>query len=162
MSGRVMETLWQFTDQVEVYSCDQAFPSLSDRPRTLAPLAVEIRRLAKNWSGRPVSIGIGPTKTWPNAPTRSPRTTTGSAISLIPPTAIASWHGYWSPISGASATSTASYCRPIRSRTPPNSPALTTSGPGAALHHALGRTTSRAMSPYRQRPTPSAHRRHCG
>ncbi|MBN62209.1 MAG: hypothetical protein CME20_12705 [Gemmatimonadetes bacterium] len=63
MSGRVMETLRQFTDQVEVYSIDEAFLSLSDRPRALAPLAVEIRRLVKKWTGLPVSIGIGPTKT---------------------------------------------------------------------------------------------------
>ena len=36
---------------------------MSDRPRALAPLAVEIRRLVKKWTGLPVSIGIGPTKT---------------------------------------------------------------------------------------------------
>lgn len=63
MSDRVMETLRQFTDQVEVYSIDEAFLSFSDRPRALAPLAVEIRRLVKKWTGLPVSIGIGPTKT---------------------------------------------------------------------------------------------------
>ena len=63
MSGRVIETLRQFTDQVKAYSIDEAFLGLSDRPSALTPLAVEIRRLVKKWTGLPVSIGIGPTKT---------------------------------------------------------------------------------------------------
>lgn len=63
MSGRVMETLRQFTDQIEVYSIDEAFLGLSNSPHALTPLAVEIRRLVKKWTGLPVSIGIGPTKT---------------------------------------------------------------------------------------------------
>ena len=63
MSGRVMETLRQFTDEVEVYSIDEAFIGLSDRPRALPGLAKEICRLVKQWTGLPVSIGIGPSKT---------------------------------------------------------------------------------------------------
>jgi len=63
MSQRVVETLRQFTDEVEVYSIDEAFLALNDRPDLLPSLAGVIRRQVRRWTGLSVSIGLGPTKT---------------------------------------------------------------------------------------------------
>ena len=64
MSGRVMEVLSQFTPEMEIYSIDESFLELShlgikDYPQ----LGQEIRERVRQWTGIPVSIGIGPTKT---------------------------------------------------------------------------------------------------
>ncbi len=64
MSQRVMETLSQFTPEMEVYSIDEAFLSLTGfRHLDLTDYASHIRITVKKWTGIPVSIGIGPTKT---------------------------------------------------------------------------------------------------
>jgi DNA polymerase V len=63
MSQRVMNTLQNFTPELEVYSIDEAFLSLNGfnykNPTEYAQL---IRTTVKKWTGIPVSIGIGPTK----------------------------------------------------------------------------------------------------
>ncbi|NJK62409.1 MAG: Y-family DNA polymerase [Synechococcaceae cyanobacterium SM2_3_1] len=61
MSARVMQTL-ALLAELEVYSIDEAFLDLSGCP-DLAQMAQEIRRRVKQWTGIPISIGIGPTKT---------------------------------------------------------------------------------------------------
>jgi DNA polymerase V len=60
MSRRVHDTVSQFVPELEHYSIDEAFVSLdgSDPER----LAHEIRDTVRQWTGIPVSIGIGPTK----------------------------------------------------------------------------------------------------
>ena len=64
MSQRVMQTLEQFAPEVEIYSIDEAFLNLAGVPACqLAGLAQEIRRTVRQWTGIPVSVGIGPTKT---------------------------------------------------------------------------------------------------
>ena len=64
MSRRVMQTLEPFAPEVEIYSIDEAFLNLSGfAPERLAALAADIRRTVKQWTGIPVSVGIGPTKT---------------------------------------------------------------------------------------------------
>jgi DNA polymerase V len=64
MSQRVMDTLAQFTSDVEVYSIDEAFLSLSEfMSLNLTEYARDIRSTVKRWTGIPVSIGIGSTKT---------------------------------------------------------------------------------------------------
>ncbi|MFQ5608488.1 MAG: Y-family DNA polymerase, partial [Candidatus Zixiibacteriota bacterium] len=64
MSARVLETLRQFTPDIEVYSIDEAFLRLSAPPRgTFDELARDIRRTVGRWTGVPVSIGLGQTKT---------------------------------------------------------------------------------------------------
>jgi DNA polymerase V len=64
MSRRVMQTLYRFTDQIEVYSIDEAFLDLSDFPQdTLADRGQQIAATVQQWTGIPVSIGIAPTKT---------------------------------------------------------------------------------------------------
>lgn len=64
MSQRVMNTLAQFTPDMEIYSIDEAFLDFTsfDNNR-LTNYAKEIRNTVKQWTGIPVSIGIGSTKT---------------------------------------------------------------------------------------------------
>lgn len=64
MSQRVMETLQQFCPDLEIYSIDEAFLSLSGFSlRNLSEYAGMIRSTVKRWTGLPVSIGIAETKT---------------------------------------------------------------------------------------------------
>ena len=64
MSRRVMQTLRFFTPEVEVYSIDEAFLDLSGLtvPDMLAEM-VRMRETVFRWTGIPISIGIGKTKT---------------------------------------------------------------------------------------------------
>lgn len=61
MSHRVMQVLSQFSDRLQIYSIDEAF-LLSNEEDPLK-LAREIRARVLKWTGIPVSIGIGHTKT---------------------------------------------------------------------------------------------------
>lgn len=61
MSGRVMETLASFANEMEEYSIDEAFLRLYDKHPLL--LAKQIKQKVLKDTGIPVSIGIGPTKT---------------------------------------------------------------------------------------------------
>jgi DNA polymerase V len=60
MSRRVMDTIDEFVPAVEHYSIDEAFVHITDnRPDEDARA---IRQTVKQWTGIPVSVGIGPTK----------------------------------------------------------------------------------------------------
>lgn len=63
MSGRVMQTLSRFTPQIEVYSIDEAFLDLANLATGLTDYGREIQKTVKRWTGIPVSVGIGSTKT---------------------------------------------------------------------------------------------------
>jgi DNA polymerase V len=69
LSRRVMDTLSTFTPDVEIYSIDEAFLSLSTpRPEhrdhdRLTALAHEIRAKVMRWTGIPVRVSIAETKT---------------------------------------------------------------------------------------------------
>lgn len=64
MSQRVMETLEEFTPEVEVYSIDEAFMNIATRrDQSLHEHAMEIKERVRKWTGIPVSIGISQTKT---------------------------------------------------------------------------------------------------
>ncbi|MFZ9011846.1 MAG: Y-family DNA polymerase [Anaerohalosphaeraceae bacterium] len=63
MSSRVMETLAQYTPEMEVYSIDEAFLNLAGIPKDLTEYGRTIRKTVKQWTGIPVSIGIARTKT---------------------------------------------------------------------------------------------------
>ncbi len=64
MSQRVMETLEQFCPDLEIYSIDEAFLSLSGfTSRNLTEYGRTIRTTVKRWTGLPVSVGIAETKT---------------------------------------------------------------------------------------------------
>jgi DNA polymerase V len=57
LSFRVMETLRTFSPEVEVYSIDEAFLELENED------PASMRKRVLQWTGIPVSIGIGATKT---------------------------------------------------------------------------------------------------
>jgi DNA polymerase V len=64
MSHRVMEALQEFTTEVEVYSIDEAFMSLDDEDsQSFHARGMNIREKVLKWTGIPVSVGIGQTKT---------------------------------------------------------------------------------------------------
>jgi DNA polymerase V len=65
MSARVMAALREFTDDVEVYSIDEAFVDLRRcrRAGSYRDLGAEIREKVMKWTGVPVTIGIAATKT---------------------------------------------------------------------------------------------------
>jgi len=64
MSRRVVETIMQFTPDVEIYSIDEVFLDLDPLAgRDLEALCRTARKMVRQWTGIPVSIGIGPTRT---------------------------------------------------------------------------------------------------
>jgi DNA polymerase V len=63
MSRRVMQVLARFVPTQEIYSIDECFLDLAGLPWNLAAYALDIARTVQQWTGIPVSIGIGPTKT---------------------------------------------------------------------------------------------------
>lgn len=63
MSHRVMTILASFSPEVEVYSIDEAFLSLTGMKCNLYDYGREIRETVRKWTGLPVSVGIAHTKT---------------------------------------------------------------------------------------------------
>ena len=64
MSQRIMNTLSEFTPDIEIYSIDEAFLDMSQFKRyDLTDYGHKIRSTIKQWTGIPVSIGIAETKT---------------------------------------------------------------------------------------------------
>ncbi len=66
MSARVMRLLHRWTPKVEIYSIDEAFLDLGglgiDRA-SLGSFSEDISKTVKQWTGIPVSLGLGPTLT---------------------------------------------------------------------------------------------------
>lgn len=63
MSQRVMDSLRRFAPDMEVYSIDEAFLRLDHlQPRNLVDYCATLRAKVMQWTGIPVSIGIGPSK----------------------------------------------------------------------------------------------------
>ncbi|HAL44771.1 MAG: hypothetical protein A2Y12_20275 [Planctomycetes bacterium GWF2_42_9] len=63
MSNRIMETLSMFTPDMEIYSIDEAFLNLAGFKNSLTEYGQQIRQTVKQWTGIPLSIGMGKTKT---------------------------------------------------------------------------------------------------
>ena len=63
MSSRVMETLLTLAPDIEVYSIDEAFLNLAGFNCSLTDYGRKIRRIIKQWTGMPVTVGIAGTKT---------------------------------------------------------------------------------------------------
>lgn len=64
MSNRVMTTLSTFTPDLEIYSIDEAFMRIDNLLwNDLTKLGREIHQRVREWTGIPVSVGIGSTKT---------------------------------------------------------------------------------------------------
>lgn len=63
-SQRVMETLSQFSPEIEYYSIDEAFLDLSSLKDTdLVEYGKKIKKTVKQYTGIPISVGMAPTKT---------------------------------------------------------------------------------------------------
>ena len=63
MSDRVRAALREFTPELEAYSIDECFLNLSGfEPRGLDTYCREIKAAVEQWTGIPVSIGVGETK----------------------------------------------------------------------------------------------------
>ncbi len=63
ISRRVMKELERYSDQIEIYSIDEAFLKLSqDRKEEISKIAKKIKKEINRNIGIPVSIGIGKTK----------------------------------------------------------------------------------------------------
>jgi DNA polymerase V len=64
LSARVMTTLTQWAPAVEIYSIDEAFLDLTGlSTHDLTGYGQTLQTTLQQWTGIPVSIGIGPTKT---------------------------------------------------------------------------------------------------
>lgn len=62
ISNRVVQTLSQFTDEIEIYSIDEAFLNLRGFSN-LESYATQIRSTVKQHTGIPTCVGVAPTKT---------------------------------------------------------------------------------------------------
>ncbi len=64
MSSRVMDSFYHFTPDVEVYSIDEAFLGLDGfKKSNIYQKMIFMKKKIYQWTGIPVSVGIGPTKT---------------------------------------------------------------------------------------------------
>ena len=64
MSNRVIDTIMHTVSNVEIYSIDEVFIDLNDfNINDVIPFCNDLKKKVKKWTGIPVSIGIGKTKT---------------------------------------------------------------------------------------------------
>jgi len=63
MSRRVMRLLARFAPCQEIYSIDECFLDLTGLPEDPGALGRRLRDTVRRWTGLPVCVGIGPTKT---------------------------------------------------------------------------------------------------
>lgn len=63
MSDRVMQILLESAPRIEIYSIDEAFLDLTNLTEDVEQFSERLVKKIKQWTGLPVSIGLGPTKT---------------------------------------------------------------------------------------------------
>ena len=63
MSNRFVATLKTFTPKLEVYSIDECFLDFTGMKRDLVAYGQEVKNTVKQWTGLPICVGIGNTKT---------------------------------------------------------------------------------------------------
>lgn len=63
MSRRLMRLLARFAPRQEIYSIDECFLDLTGLTEEPTAIGQRIRATAQRWTGLPVCVGIGPTKT---------------------------------------------------------------------------------------------------
>ncbi len=84
ISRRVMETLKQFSAQIEIYSIDEAFLNLSFvEDKNLIQYANKIKNTILKWTGIPTSIGIASTKTLSKAANYIAKKDQSGVVNLI-------------------------------------------------------------------------------
>ena len=85
MSSRVMSSLNYFVPDIEVYSIDEAFLNLKKiHSLTLLDEMVRIKKLIYQWTGIPVSIGVGPTKTLAKLANRMAKKHSPNGVYFLP------------------------------------------------------------------------------
>jgi len=86
ISRRVMSIFDKWSPEVEVYSIDEAFLRFSDMEKVskLEQYAREIRATVLQWTGIPVSVGMGATKTLAKAGSKLAKRTEGGFMILDP------------------------------------------------------------------------------
>lgn len=80
MSARVTETLSHLVPEIEIYSIDEAFLNLSGLAADLEQLAQQIAATVLQYTGIPVSVGIGPTKTLAKIASKAAKKNNGTFI----------------------------------------------------------------------------------
>ncbi|GAB4217555.1 MAG: Y-family DNA polymerase [Synechococcales cyanobacterium] len=96
MSRRVMETLRGFTPRMEVYSIDEAFLDMNGvPPGERQALAQTMKQRVQQWTGIPISVGIGETKTLAKLANRQAK---GSSLGCFDLTAVADRDGLFAGI----------------------------------------------------------------
>ena len=84
ISRRVMETLKQFSPQIEIYSIDEAFLNLASiKNEELLEYGNKIRSTVLKWTGIPTSIGIATTKTLSKAANYIAKKEQSGVINLV-------------------------------------------------------------------------------
>ena len=63
MSQRMHTVIGQFAPEQEIYSIDETFLDLTGFKRDLVAYGLDIRQRVRQWTGIPVCVGIGSTKT---------------------------------------------------------------------------------------------------
>ncbi len=63
MSNRFVQTLRQFSPSVEVYSIDESFLDMTGMSRDLTAYGQDIKTTVKQWTGLPICVGFGHSKT---------------------------------------------------------------------------------------------------
>lgn len=86
LSRRVMQTMEQFTPDVEVYSIDEAFLGLSG---DVEAIAGQLRQTVQQWIGIPVSVGVATTKTLAKVANHIAKKSTGVCVLDAPSTVLA-------------------------------------------------------------------------
>lgn len=86
MSHRVMQTLSTFSPDFEIYSVDEAFLRLDGFENPLLH-AEKISQTVPRWTGVPVSIGLGPTKTLAKVANDAAKKNKISVLNLLTPQA---------------------------------------------------------------------------
>ena len=85
MSSRVMSSLKHFVPDIEIYSIDEAFLNLEKiNSLTLLDEMITIRKLIYQWTGIPVSIGVGPTKTLAKLANRMAKKHSSNGVYFLP------------------------------------------------------------------------------
>lgn len=82
MSRRVMDTVASFSPDVEVYSIDEAFVSLSGITENYEEMGRLLRHTVYRHTGIPVSVGIAPTKTLAKLANRHAKKNSGVHVIL--------------------------------------------------------------------------------
>ncbi len=85
MSRRVMDIIAANTPDMEIYSIDECFIDYSCAPKDVIEHARALRATVRQWTGLPISIGLGATKTLAKVANHKAKATPGGVFSVLEP-----------------------------------------------------------------------------